>query len=93
MPDASEQTQPPAELAEPTGELAATRSALASAERQLAELRAARSAEMARLERQAYWLERWRIDLDALMRRRSVRVFVGVVGSVLRLAGRLRGRG
>jgi hypothetical protein len=93
MPDASEQTQPPAELAEPTGELAATRAALASAERQLAELRAARSAEMARLERQAYWLERWRIDLDALMRRRPVRVFVGIVGSVLRLAGRLRGRG
>jgi hypothetical protein len=73
-------------------ELALTRAALASAEQQLSELREARSAEMARLERQAYWLERWRIDLDALMSRRIVRAFVAAVGSVLRLAGRLRGR-
>jgi len=74
-------------------ELTRTREALADTERELAELRAARSAEMARLERQAYWLERWRIDLDALMQRRLVRVFVGMVGRVLRLARRLRGRG
>lgn len=73
-------------------ELALTRAALASAEQQLAELRNARSAEMARLERQAYWLERWRIDLDALMRRRVVRMFVATVGSALRLVARLRGR-
>jgi hypothetical protein len=73
-------------------ELDSTRAALADAERQLAELRAARSAEMARLERQVYWLERWRIDLDALMSRRVVRGFVGLVGAVLRLAARLRGR-
>jgi hypothetical protein len=73
-------------------ELALTRAALASTEQQLSELRQARSAEMARLERQAYWVERWRIDLDALMRRRIVRAFVAAVGSILRLAGRLRGR-
>jgi hypothetical protein len=73
-------------------ELALTRAALASAEQQLSELREARSAEMARLERQAYWLERWRIDLDALMSRRIVRAFVAAVGSALRLAGRLRRR-
>jgi hypothetical protein len=48
-------------------ELARTREALAEAERELAELRASRSAERARLERQAYWPERWGIDLDALM--------------------------
>jgi hypothetical protein len=48
-------------------ELARTREALAEAERELAELRASRSAEMARLERQAYWPERWGVDLDALM--------------------------
>ena len=73
-------------------ELAQTRNALAEAERELAELRAARSAEMARLERQAYWLERWRIDLDALMSRRFVRGIVKAVGAALRLVGRLRGR-
>jgi len=88
MPDASEQTQPPAELAEPTGELAATRAALASAERQLAELRAARSAEMARLERQAYWVERWGIDLDALMTG-PWRPVLRAAAQVLRLLARI----
>jgi hypothetical protein len=84
MPDKSEPSQPVA-AAEPSDELEATRRALASAERQLEELRRSRSAEMARLERQAYWLERWRIDLDALMSRRIVRAFVAAVGGVLRL--------
>jgi hypothetical protein len=73
-------------------ELARTRAALAEAEQELAELRESRSAEMARLERQAYWLERWRIDLDALMSRRLARIVVKAVGAVLRLAGRVRGR-
>ena len=75
-------------------ELALTRAALAAAEQQLSELREARSAEMARLERQAYWLERWRIDLDALDARRPHAAGVrGAVGSVLlRLPRRLRGR-
>jgi hypothetical protein len=72
-------------------ELARTREALVQAEQELAQLRAMRSAEMARLERQAYWLERWRIDLDALMRRRIVRAIVKAVGAALRLASRLRG--
>jgi hypothetical protein len=91
MPDEAESSQPIA-AAEPSDELAATRRALASAERQLEELRAWHSKEMARLERQAYWLERWRIDLDALMQRRYVRVVVATVGAVLRLAGSLRRR-
>jgi hypothetical protein len=73
-------------------ELSRTRMALAEAERELAELRASRSAEMARLERQAYWLERWRIDLDALMSRRVVRGIVKAVGATMRLASRWRGR-
>ena len=73
-------------------ELALTRAALASTEQQLSELREARSAEMARLERQAYWLERWRIDLDALdaPAPRAV-LFVARRGRVLRLAGACAG--
>ena len=43
-------------------------------ERELLELRDERSVAMARLERQAYWLERGRIDLDAWMRRRPLRL-------------------
>ena len=74
-------------------ELALTRAALAAAEQQLSELREPRSAEMARLERQAYWLERWRHRprrADEPAHRAAA--FVAAVGSVLRLAGRLRGR-
>ena len=51
-------------------EIAQLREALAAAGAELLELRERRSIEMARLERQAYWLERWGIDLDAWMRRR-----------------------
>ena len=51
-------------------ELAATRGALAETERQLRELRERRSAEMERLERQAYWLEWAGIDFERLMARR-----------------------
>jgi hypothetical protein len=69
-------------------ELERTRAALAEAERQLAELRAARSAEMARLERQAYWPERWGVDLDALMSG-PLRPFLRAAASVLRLITRL----
>ena len=54
-------------------EIAELREALAATEAELLRLREHRSLEMARLERQAYWLERWGIDLDALMRRRPVR--------------------
>jgi predicted nucleic acid-binding Zn-ribbon protein len=73
-------------------ELADTRRALAAAERQLFELRAQRSAEMARLEQQTYWLERTRIDLDAWMRRRSVRLAYWLLSSMRRALRRIAGR-
>jgi hypothetical protein len=69
-------------------ELARTQAALAEAERELAELRASRSATMARLERQAYWPERWGIDLDALMAG-PWRPVLRAAARVLRLAARL----
>ena len=70
-------------------ELAQTRQALADSERQLLELRDSRSAEMARLERQAYWLERAHVDLDAWMSRRWVRALARVAMAALRLRRRL----
>jgi SAM-dependent methyltransferase len=54
-------------------ELARTREALAACERELLELRDARSTTMGELERQAYWLQRAEIDPEALVSRRPVR--------------------
>lgn len=64
------------EIARLNAELEQTRVALEAAERQLLELRDWRSTEMGRLERQAHWIERSRIDLDRLMARRSVRALI-----------------
>ena len=69
-----------------------TREALAAAERELLELRDRHSIEMARLERQTYWLERGRIDLDALMQRPLLRLMFRVMARLLRIARRLTGR-
>ena len=76
-------------------ELAATRSALAESERQLRELRERRSAEMERLERQAYWLEWAGIDFERLMARRGPRIVLKALRRaarmVVRAIRRLRG--
>src|SRR5688572_6580368 len=83
--DADEAAQQRAhEMEALNAELARTRSTLMETERQLSELRDRRSKEMARLQQQAYWLERTGIDLDALMQRRSIRLLY----SLLRLARR-----
>jgi predicted nucleic acid-binding Zn-ribbon protein len=70
-------------------ELAATREALRATEAELAELRARRSAEMARLERQAYWLERADVDLDSLLRRPAFAWLARLAARVLRVLKRL----
>jgi hypothetical protein len=73
-----------------SAEIAQLRETLAATEAELLALRERRSLEMARLERQVYWLERWGVDLDALMRRRPVRLAVRALGVLLRLLQRLR---
>lgn len=70
-----------------------TREALAETERELLELRDRRSIEMARLEKQTYWLERGRIDLDALMQRPLMRFMFKVMARLLRIRRRLTGGG
>jgi SAM-dependent methyltransferase len=72
-------------------ELAEVRRALAATEQELLEARDARSVAMAHLERQTYWLERGRIDLDAWMRRRPLRLAFFAVTFMLRVLRRLRG--
>jgi hypothetical protein len=73
-------------------ELARLREALAASEEELLVLREQRSAKMAHLERQVYWLERWGIDLDAWMQRKAVRFVFRALGFVLRLPRRVRER-
>jgi O-antigen biosynthesis protein len=79
------------ELDRRAAEIAQLRVTLADTERELLEVRDARSVAMARLERQAYWLERGRIDLDAWMRRRPLRLAFRAATLVLGLFRRLRG--
>ncbi len=74
-------------------ELAQVRRSLAETEHELLLLRDRRSIEMARLERQAYWLERAQIDLDSWMERRPMRLALRVGARVLRVLRRLTGRG
>ena len=83
-----------AELERLRAELEQTRVALAATERQLFELRERRSATMGRLERQAYWLERGRVDLDTWMGKRPLyvafRLFSALLRAWNRVARRLR---
>ena len=72
-------------------ELAEVRRALAATEQELHAARDARSVAMAHLERQTYWLERGRIDLDAWMRRKTLRLAFYAVTFMLRVLRRLRG--
>ena len=101
--------EPPAE--DPTGgrvsgpreessearELAALRSRVAALEQELVEQAARANAAVAAAEDRAYWLDRWHLDLNALMRRpgagqlralvRAVRL---VYRALVRLSWRLR---
>ena len=80
---------------EERAELEALRARVAALERENAQLAARANAAIAAAQEQAYWLERWGIDLNALMRRRGaheLRAAVRGVRSVYRLGHRLRRR-
>jgi chromosome segregation ATPase len=78
------------EVARLRAELAQAREALAETERLLFELREQRSRTMARLERQAYWLERGRVDLDSWMRKRPLFLAFRLFSALLRAWNRIR---
>lgn len=80
------------ELDRRAGEIAELRRTLAATEQELLEVRDSRSIAMAQLERQVYWLERGKIDLDAWMRRRPLRLAFRAATMLLRVLRRLRGR-
>ena len=85
------------------GEIEAFRARIAALEHENAEIAARANAAVARAQEKAYWLDRWGLDLNALMRRRGaaqLRAAVRGVRPVYRVVryqllkpflGRLRG--
>jgi hypothetical protein len=73
------------------------RGRIAALEEELVETQARANAAVARWQERAYWLERWHLDLNALMRRRGaaefragLRAFRSVTRMFRRTARRLR---
>jgi hypothetical protein len=60
----------PQSLAAETDELAALRAQVAALEAELAETHRRANAAIAAAQERAYWLDRWHVDLNELMRRR-----------------------
>jgi hypothetical protein len=84
--------------AEERAELEALRARVAELERERAEEIARASAAVAAAQERAYWLDRWHVDLNALMERpgaeelrRGVRLLRGPVRGVKSIRRRIRG--
>ena len=71
------------------------RARVAELERELADRTERANAAVAAAQERLYWLDRWKIDLDQLMQRRTMRWafrFTERARRVRRLAGRIRRR-
>jgi hypothetical protein len=71
----------------------ALRARLAALEQELVEVQARANATVASWQERAYWLERWHLDLNALMERRGAsefRALLRFVRSITRAARRAR---
>jgi uncharacterized protein (UPF0335 family) len=76
-------------------EIQALRDRIEQLEAEKAELAARANAAVAAAQDRVYWLDRWGLDLNALMRRRGaaeLRAAVRVLRSVVRLAKQLKRR-
>lgn len=79
------------QLTDLESEVQELRAQVARLEQQLADQAARANAAIAAAQDRAYWLDRWHLDLNALMRRRGagvVRAGLRAVRSVVRLAKR-----
>jgi hypothetical protein len=68
-------------------ELERLRARVAALEGELIEVQARANAAVAAAQERAYWLERWHVDLNALMRKPGARQFRGLLRAV-RAVGR-----
>ena len=78
-----------------TAELARLRARIAALEDELVEVQARANAAVAAAQERAYWLERWHVDLNALMRRpgaRELRAALRGIRSVTRQLKKLKRR-
>jgi hypothetical protein len=83
------------ETVAPSDEVEVLRARIAELERELTERTARANAAVAAAEDRLYWLERWQVDLDALMQHRTAQRAFRVVQfarRVRRFAGRIRRR-
>ena len=71
---------------EMSAELARLRARVAALENELVEVQARANAAVAAAQERAYWLERWHIDLNALMRKPGAREFRGILRAVRAVA-------
>lgn len=84
-----------ATVSDPQRELEALRARVAELERELAEQVARANAAVAAAQERAYWLDRWHLDLNELMRKpgaSQLRALVRAVRAVYRPIKKLRWR-
>ena len=80
---------------EEIGELERLRARVADLERELLEVAQRANAAVAEAQERAYWLERWHLDLNALMRRPAAiraRAFLRAGRRTMRVARRIKRR-
>jgi hypothetical protein len=83
------------DLSEATSEVARLRAHVSGLEAELSEVRAWADEVIAEAQARTYWLDRWHLDLNAVMRRRSadrIRALARAVRGVYRLALRMKWR-
>jgi hypothetical protein len=82
-------------MAEAESEIVQLRARITELEAELVEVQARANAAVADWQERAYWLDRWHLDLNALMRRpgaAELRAAVRAMRSVLRAARQLKRR-
>jgi hypothetical protein len=86
-PEQQTETPTPAAVPDDASEIERLRARIAALEAELAEVHARTNAAIAAAQERAYWLDRWHIDANDLMRRRGaaeLRALVRAVRGVVR---------
>jgi hypothetical protein len=76
------ETAPPPAVSEDAAEVERLRTRVAALEAELAEVHGRANAAIAAAQERTYWLDRWHLDLNALMRRRGASEFRSLVRAV-----------
>jgi hypothetical protein len=76
--------------AQESGELERLRTRVADLERELVEVQERANAAVAAAQERAYWLERWHLDLNAVMRRPAARRARAMLRTARKLVRRAR---